>query len=117
MGRLTNADDLPHLLQQAAAVSDASGAVIWMAAGEELFAAAAFGYPPQVIQKLGPINRSAINATAAAWRTSTLQAVTGGRTVGVLWLRRCSARIDVLVCSQSNWASVMTATLDGALSR
>jgi hypothetical protein len=49
-----------------------------MAAGEELFAAAAFGYPPQVIQKLGPINRSAINATAAAWRTGTLQAVSGG---------------------------------------
>jgi len=79
MGRLTNADDLPRLLQQAAAVLDASGAVIWMAAGEELFAAAAFGYPPQVIQKLGPLNRSAINATAAAWRTSTLQAVTGGQ--------------------------------------
>src|SRR6185503_4156764 len=78
-GRLTHADDLPRLLQQAAAVLDASGAVIWMAAGEELFAAAAFGYPPQVIQKLGPINRSAINATAAAWRTSTLQAVTGGQ--------------------------------------
>jgi hypothetical protein len=79
IGRLTNADDLPRLLQRGAAVLDASGAVIWMAAGEELFAAAAFGYPPQVIQKLGPINRSAINATAAAWRTSTLQAVTGGQ--------------------------------------
>lgn len=79
IGRLTNADDLPRLLQQAAAVLDASGAVIWMAAGEELFAAAAFGYPPQVIQRLGPINRSAINATAAACRTSTLQAVTGGQ--------------------------------------
>ena len=44
-----------------------------------MFAAAAFGYPPQVIQKLGPINRSAINATASAWRTSTLQAVAGGQ--------------------------------------
>jgi hypothetical protein len=79
IGRLTNAEDLPRLLQQAAAVIDASGVVIWMAAGEELFAAAAFGYPPQVIQKLGPINRSAINATASAWRTSTLQAVAGGQ--------------------------------------
>jgi CHASE3 domain sensor protein len=79
IGRLTNAEDLPRLLQQAAAVIDASGVVIWMAAGEQLFAAAAFGYPPQVIQKLGPINRSAINATAAAWRTSTLQAVAGGQ--------------------------------------
>src|SRR5688572_1321439 len=78
IGRVTRADDLPHLLQQAATVLGASGVVIWMAAGEELFAAAAFGYPPQVIQKLGPINRSAINATAAAWRTGTLQAVSGG---------------------------------------
>ena len=79
IARLTNAEDLPRLLQQAAAVIDASGVVIWMAAGEELFAAAAFGYPPQVIQKLGPINRSAINATASAWRTNTLQAVAGGQ--------------------------------------
>jgi hypothetical protein len=79
IARLTNAEDLPRLLQQAAAVIDASGVVIWMAAGEELFAAAAFGYPPQVIQKLGPINRSAINATASAWRTNTLQAVPGGQ--------------------------------------
>ncbi len=79
IGRLTNAEDLPRLLQKAAEVLDASGVVIWMAAGEELFAAAAFGYPAQVIQKLGPINRSAVNATAAAWRTSTLQAVAGGQ--------------------------------------
>jgi CHASE3 domain sensor protein len=78
IARLTTADDLPRLLQQAAAVIDASGVVIWMAAGEELFAAAAFGYPTQVIQRLGPINRSAVNATAAAWRTGTLQAVSGG---------------------------------------
>jgi hypothetical protein len=75
---LTAAEDLPRLLQRAAKVLDASGVVVWMAAGEELFAAAAFGYPPQVIQKLGPIHRSAINATAAAWRSGGLQAVAGG---------------------------------------
>jgi hypothetical protein len=77
MGRLNRAEDLPELLQQAATVLNASGVVVWMAAGEELFAAAAFGYPAQVIRKLGPISRSAINATAAAWRTSQLQAVSG----------------------------------------
>jgi GAF domain-containing protein len=77
MGRLNSAEDLPELLQQAAAVVNASGVVVWMAAGEELFAAAAFGYPEQVIRRLGPINRSAINATAAAWRTGSLQAVSG----------------------------------------
>jgi hypothetical protein len=77
IGRLTSAEALPPLLQQAAAIVDASGVVVWMAAGEELFAAAAYGYPSHVIQKLGPINRSAINATAAAWRTGTLQTVAG----------------------------------------
>lgn len=77
IGQMTRADDLPRLLQQAAAVLDASGIVVWMAAGEELFAAAAFGYPPHVIQKLGPINRAAVNATAAAWRSGTLQTVSG----------------------------------------
>jgi hypothetical protein len=77
MGQLTNAVDLPALLQRAAAVLDASGVVVWMAAGEELFAAAAYGYPPQVMRQLGPINRSAANATAAAWRAGVLQAVSG----------------------------------------
>jgi hypothetical protein len=77
IGRLTNADDLPQLLQQAARAIDASGVVVWMAAGDELFPAAAFGYPPHVIQKLGPLHRSAINATAAAWRSGTLQIVPG----------------------------------------
>ena len=81
MGRLTSADDLPRLLQQAATVLEAPGIVVWMGAGDELFAAAAFGYPRHVIQKLGPINRSAINATAAAWRTGTLQVVAGDRDV------------------------------------
>jgi hypothetical protein len=77
IGQLTNADDLQPLLQQAAAVLNASGVVVWMAAGEELFAAAAFGYPKEVMRKLGPINRAAVNATAAAWRHGTLQAVSG----------------------------------------
>jgi hypothetical protein len=79
IGRLTRSEDLPEVLQHAASALDASGMVVWMAAGEELFAAAAFGYPPQVMRKLGPINRSAVNATAAAWRTGSLQAVPGDR--------------------------------------
>jgi hypothetical protein len=79
IGQLTSAEDLPRLLQQAASVLDASGVVVWMAAGEDLFAAAAFGYPPHVIRKLGPINRAAVNATAAAWRTGILQVVSGDR--------------------------------------
>lgn len=80
LGRLSNAEDLPRLLQRAASVMEASGIVVWMAAGEELFAAAAFGYTPQVMQKFGPINRAAVNATAAAWRSGVLQTVSGGGT-------------------------------------
>jgi hypothetical protein len=77
IGQLTSAGDLSPLLRRAASVLDASGVVVWMAAGEELFAAAAFGYTPHVMRRLGPINRAALNATAAAWRTSTLQVVSG----------------------------------------
>ena len=77
IGQLTSAEDLSPLLRRAASVLDASGVVVWMAAGEELFAAAAFGYAPHVMRRLGPINRAALNATAAAWRTSTLQVVSG----------------------------------------
>jgi hypothetical protein len=77
MGRLTAADDLQGLLKRAASLLDASGIVVWMAAGEELFAAKAVGYQPQVISRLGPINRAATNATAAAWRTGTMQIVSG----------------------------------------
>jgi len=79
IGQMTAADDLPQLLQQAATVLEASGVVVWMAAGEELFAAAAYGYPPHLIKQLGPIHRSAINATAAAWRSGTLQSVSGSQ--------------------------------------
>jgi hypothetical protein len=77
IARLTSAEDLPHVLQKAAAALDASGVVVWMAGGEELFAAAAFGYPQHIIRKLGPISRSAVNATAAAWRSGVLQTVPG----------------------------------------
>lgn len=75
MAQMTSADDLNRLLHQAAAVLEASGFVVWMAAGEELFAAAAVGYSPQIVRTLGPINRSAMNATAAACRSGTLQVV------------------------------------------
>jgi hypothetical protein len=80
IGQLRSAEDLSPLLRQAASVLGASGVVVWMAAGEELFAAAAFGYAPHVMRRLGPINRAALNATAAAWRTSTLQVVSGDQT-------------------------------------
>jgi hypothetical protein len=72
---------LPALLERAASILDAPGLILWMAAGEELFAVTAHGYAPQVLAKVGPISRKAENATAAAWRdgrTITVPAGDGG---------------------------------------
>lgn len=77
LSRLTSTSALPDLLARAAAVLEASGLIVWMGAGEELFAATSHGYDPRVIGRLGPIARHADNATAASWRTGELRAVPG----------------------------------------
>ncbi len=69
ISRLSTSSALPGLLARAAKVIDASGIIIWMGAGDELFAAAAHGYDPRIVARLGSIARSADNATAATWRT------------------------------------------------
>jgi hypothetical protein len=50
-----------------------------MGAGEELFAVTAYGYSPHIIKALGPIARTADNATAAAWRNGEMKTVAAGR--------------------------------------
>jgi hypothetical protein len=77
IARVTSAAALPDILARAASVLDASGIVLWMGAGQELFAANAYGYDPAVIARLGRISRSADNATAAAWRTGEMRTVSG----------------------------------------
>jgi hypothetical protein len=77
ISRLTTTAALPGVLAEAAAVLDASGLILWMGAGEELFAVTAHGYDPKVLARLGPIGRHANNATAAAWRTGALGVVSG----------------------------------------
>jgi hypothetical protein len=77
ISRLNTSSALPGLLARAAQVIDASGIIIWMGAGEELFAAAAHGYDPRIIARLGSIRRSADNATATAWRTGEPAVVPG----------------------------------------
>ena len=49
-----------------------------MAAGEEMFPVAWHGYDSKHLSQLGPIGHSSLNAAADAWRTGTLQYVTGG---------------------------------------
>ena len=63
------------LLERTATLLDASGVVVWMAAGEEMFPVAWHGYDSRQLIQLGPIGPSSLNATAAAWRTGTLQSV------------------------------------------
>ena len=46
-----------------------------MGAGDELFAAAAYGYDPATMSRMRPIARRADNATAAAWRTGEMRTV------------------------------------------
>ena len=77
---LTDAAALPAILERAAAILDARGIIIWMAAGDEMFAGTAFGYDPAVMARLPPILRAADNATAMAWRTGELRTVPGGDT-------------------------------------
>jgi hypothetical protein len=75
IGQLRTESDLPGLLERAGVLLGASGLIVWMGAGEELFAASGVGYEPGQLGRLGPIPREAANATATAWRTGVLQTV------------------------------------------
>ena len=77
LSRLTTTAALPPLLARAADLLDALGIILWMGAGEELFAVTAHGYRPEIIARLGPIAHAADNATAAAWRSGQTTIVAG----------------------------------------
>lgn len=77
ISRITDARALPDVLARAAAVIDAAGLIVWLSAGEELFAVTAHGYSPTLLSRLGPIPRTMDNATAAAWRLGELRVVPG----------------------------------------
>ena len=77
LSRIDSVRALPDMLARAAALLDASGVILWMGAGEDLYAAASHGYDPRMISRLGAIPRHAENATAAAWRTGQLRTVPG----------------------------------------
>jgi hypothetical protein len=79
LSRVASAAEIPSVLARAADVLDASGIIVWMGAGEDLFAATSHGYHPRVLSRLGPIRRHSENATAAAWRACELRVVAGDR--------------------------------------
>jgi hypothetical protein len=75
LSRIAATAALPGLLKRAASILDASGIILWMSAGEQLFAVTGYGYDPQVLPRLGPVSRDADNAAAVAWRTGKVTTV------------------------------------------
>ena len=70
ISRVADTQRLASLLGRAAGLVNASGAMLWMGAGDHLFAALAHGYPPDIVSRLPPIGRDADNAAARAWRSA-----------------------------------------------
>jgi len=73
-GRLAAVSDpqaLPGLLEEAARAIGARGAMLWLAdaAGQTLRIAAAYGYDPRLLARIGEVAASADNPTARAYRT------------------------------------------------
>jgi len=80
LARLSDSSTIPAILERTASALDASGIVLWIADGErhKLTPAAAHGYGPSVLSRMGSLRVDAENATAAAFRTGLVQTVAGG---------------------------------------
>lgn len=76
-GQVRDLSDLTALMARAADALEASGLVVWLGdtRGGDLRPVMAHGYPPEVLAKMPAIPRSANNAAAAAYRTSSFQIV------------------------------------------
>lgn len=77
MAKATSAAELREVMAAAASAVGASGMVIWLGAGEELFPVLGHGYDPRMLARMGPLSRQAANATALAWRSAEAQIVPG----------------------------------------
>jgi CHASE3 domain sensor protein len=75
LSRVAETAALSELLGRAASILDASGATLWLGAGDQLFAVLGHGYTPQTLARFGPIGRNADNAAAKAWRTGRVATV------------------------------------------
>jgi hypothetical protein len=69
LSRITDASALSGFLARTATLLDASGAIVWLGAGAQMFPVLGHGYTPQSLARFGPIARDADNAVANAWRT------------------------------------------------
>lgn len=79
LSRVADSGSLPHLLERAAKVLDASGIIVWVAepSRARLVPAISHGYDDRTVVRMGSIHRDANNAAAAAYRTSEVRTVAG----------------------------------------
>ena len=82
LSRITTTAALPGLLGRAAGALDATGLILWISAGEQLFPVMAHGYSDEMLARMGPIARDAGNAAATAWRLGELTVVPAANTGG-----------------------------------
>jgi hypothetical protein len=79
LSRVADSASLPHLLERAARVLDASGIIVWVAepSRQRLVPAISHGYDDRTVMRMGSIHRDANNAAAAAYRSSEVRTVAG----------------------------------------
>lgn len=79
LAKVTDGQDVPGLLQRAAAVLDAKGVVLWAVDldGARLHPALAHGYSDKVLARLHSLQIDSDNLTALAFRSLEPQSVTG----------------------------------------
>lgn len=77
LARVIEPDDVPPLLERLADLLDAVGIVVWLSdpTGQTLTPALAHGYPDAMMARMSSIQRTANNATAAAFRSAQPQSV------------------------------------------
>jgi hypothetical protein len=80
MARVQDTNQLQGLVERIANVLDATGVIVWMpdASRGVLRPALSCGYSPLALMRMGAIQRSAENATAAAFRAETVKVVPAG---------------------------------------
>jgi hypothetical protein len=73
LGRVSQSVEIAALLERAAKVLNASGAIVWMATPDrhEIYPAVSAGYDERLLARIGGIKRDANNVTAAALRDAS----------------------------------------------
>ena len=70
LGRVSQSIEISTLLERAAGVLTATGAIVWLASPDraEMYPAASAGYDDRLLARIGSITRDASNVTAASFR-------------------------------------------------